>query len=762
MSGHFPRVSMVVVLAIVGTVSWTARELDHEKIPVPERNTWITSDMDTLYHARRVDRLLREGRVAGRDPYLSFPDGSAIPWPPYYTWLAGAWTAPGAPHDPEARRAWVERRVASLPRACGVATSLVAALGAAALAGPAAGLLAGTSHALSAASLVTSRVGNGDHHAFLALLSLAMWVLVSRAFRPAALDDRRGSALRGVAVGFLAGLALGSWVASLLQLVLLQAVLGVMLVRHARRPIPGLAPFGLALHGAALATVLPAVVTSPWNVEAPWSVVDLSWFHALWLSLGALVFVPPLRRLPRRLGRTYPAVVALVLAGLAATVFLAHAGPAAAIRQGFSWLGRNEIFMSVVGESRSLFRFDAILVLGGLLFALPFAWGACAWQAFRHARTDLLPWAVVVPALAAQAGRQARFADLLAAPMAIVVAWALAAALRSRALSRVRAIGRRAGPFRGALAGALALGVAFAAHADVASYTWSVRHRAPGSAGVTVSVPERVVREFAEWIRQRTAGSPRDFSVLATWSWGHELEWVADCPSVATNFGTFVGEDAFAEPARFFMSEDPAQAEAILERHRSRFVIATSALPNQAAFLAYVAGAADGSKYVTADSHGLAPLPRWYRTLGARLLFDGGVLRSDGSVAEPLGYLRLVNAFPGYDPRFTMRPRPTLVGLLWEHVPGATVEAHGAPGDELRLALPVSYARARYTLTWTGSAIADSTGVARLRVPYATDQPNGEGVADGPAQWRFGTRTGEVTIPAAAVLGGRAVALPEE
>lgn len=761
MAIHPPRASVVAVLAIVGTLSWLTRELAHQRIPVFGRDTWITSDMDTMYQCRRVDRLLQEGRVDGRDPYLSFPDGSAIPWPPYYTWLVGAWTAPGAPTDPDDRRAWIERRVASLPRAFGVATSLVVALGTMTLAGPVAALLAGSSHALSGASISTSRVGNGDHHAFIALLSLVLWVLASRALRPGALDDRPRSALRGACVGLVAGVALGTWVASLIQIVLLQAALGIMLLRRTRRDHPGLAAFGLAAHLAALAAVLPAVAVSPWNVDQPWGVVNLTWFHALWLGLGALVFLPLLATLPPRVARAYPAIVALGIVALAGTAFALNVGPATGIRRGFSWLGRSEAFMSVVGESRSLFQFHPVAVLGRLVYLLPIAWVACVWHAFRRGRTDLLPWAVAVPALFAQAAQQARFADLLAGPMAIVVAWFLAAAWRSDAASRVRHVLVRVGPARGPVAGSLALIMACAAHAETAIYTWNARDRDPTEPGIEISLPEGLLRQFAEWIRVDTAGAPRDFSVLANWSWGHVLEWVADCPTVATNFGSYVGDDAFREPARFFMSEDPAEAEAILERRRSRFVVATTLLPRETPVLAYLDGGRDATQYVKINGGSFTLFPSWYRTMGARLLFDGGILRSGGFTAEPLDFLRLVKLCPVNDPQFTMRPTPTRAGSLWERVAGARVEGRGTPGEELRLGIVVSYPPGNYHLTWTGVAVADESGLVRLRVPYATDQLNGEGRTEGRAVWRFGARSGQLEIPTRAVLEGGAVSLPD-
>jgi asparagine N-glycosylation enzyme membrane subunit Stt3 len=131
-------------------------------------------------------------------------------------------------------------RVSSLPRAFGTGTSVLALMGAAALAGPAAGLFAGTSHALSSASIVTSRLGNGDHHALVALLFTALLVVASAAFRETSLREPRRSGLLGAAAGALAGMALGAWVASLLQVAVMQACLAWLALRHLARPIRGL------------------------------------------------------------------------------------------------------------------------------------------------------------------------------------------------------------------------------------------------------------------------------------------------------------------------------------------------------------------------------------------------------------------------------------------------------------------------------------------------------------------------------------------
>jgi hypothetical protein len=94
---------------------------------------WVTTDPDSLYHARRLLRFWSEdGPVAERDAYLDFPrrlpEGAPIPWPPYYTYVLALARGPVAPDggagpesaDGERLRRFVEQGAASLPLVFGV------------------------------------------------------------------------------------------------------------------------------------------------------------------------------------------------------------------------------------------------------------------------------------------------------------------------------------------------------------------------------------------------------------------------------------------------------------------------------------------------------------------------------------------------------------------------------------------------------------------------------------------------------------------
>ncbi|MGB0685517.1 MAG: hypothetical protein ACPGQD_04955, partial [Planctomycetota bacterium] len=101
------------------------------------------------------------------------------------------------------------------------------------------------------------------------------------------------AALAGAFAGTVAGVLLGSWVGAVLYVLPLQLALAWWLHRMRDERRPGLLLFGFLFHALALAALLPAVLQSPWKVEQPWMVVNLSWFHVAWLGLGGLVFLPP-------------------------------------------------------------------------------------------------------------------------------------------------------------------------------------------------------------------------------------------------------------------------------------------------------------------------------------------------------------------------------------------------------------------------------------------------------------------------------------
>lgn len=749
----------LALLVLVACLSWLPRQAADGRVALSEDGRRVTTDPDSLYHQRRVDRALQDGlAVAGRDDYLNYPEGARIPWPPYYTKVLAGLLAPAAPEGYDERRAFVEDWVTKLPLLFAVLTSLLAALAGWALARAPGALFAGSYHALSMGSISYSRLGNGDHHAWVSMLFAAMLVLLTLALRPGGLGTRRRGLVGGLATGVLAGVLIGSWVGALLHVLVFQLALGWMLFVNARRERPGLALYGLGFHLAALLVLAPAVFASPWKEEFPWMVVNLSWFHLAHLVAGALVFLPLLFSRPQSSSfRRYPWLVTGALALLGLVIALVDAGPGRGIREGFEWVSRTNEFMSTVRESQPLDASQAFLYLGYGVVLLPLVWIAAAWRAFRHGGTALVPWVIALPPLAMQAASQMRFTEALSMPLAVILAWGVVGTLcwlRERVL-KVEPSARLA-----ALMALVALALSGGAHWRQTVYPTARQLLAEGPASAPGQKHLRGIRLLFEWLRENTPASG-DYCVLANWGQGHAIEWAADRPSVSTNFGSYVGVDSFHDPALFLLTEDLAEAEAILERRGARYVLVPNRWPNAVGDMLRVALPERWSRYLPGELGQAGQVkPAWFRTVGAQLMF-GGAPHPRSGVQNPnsIPFLRMVHA----SPVATRQPPPVGAqspsGWIYEYVPGALLEAEVPPGTELRVEFEVGFPEAGYKIPFVAHTRAGLDSMARLRIPYATHEPNGEGRVLGPARWVLGEREGALTIRARDVLEGAVVRL---
>ncbi len=723
------------------------------------RGGWFSRDPDGLYHARRVERALREGRVAQQDPWMNHPQGAKIPWPPYYDGLLARVFGPFVPDAEPERRRWIEHATASAPVVFGIAAVLVAVLAAwrigAAVAGLTGAAVAGVSVALCRGTINYSSLGNGDHHAWIALLNAALLLVASEALRPDAIMSRAKSALWGTLLGLLCGLMIGSWVAAILYVVNLQIVLGWMLVRRSQDTLPGVATLGLTLHLVAAATLFPAVWDSPWRHELPWMVVNLSWLHPAQLALGACVFVPPLLlesgRLAagRRAARAYPFAVAAVLAAFALISWRLSLAPARGIAEGIAWVSRADAFMSRVGESLPLVGPGSepgvlFFALGYGVVVLPAVLLLAAWRALCRRDDPLLPWVVAVATLLPQALLQRRFADPLAVPMAVLLGWGAALLVRR-------------GPAKLWAPAILlaALAAQWPSIQNTRQWLSAAEHDWVG----TEADPVIGERRAFEWIRAYR-GAAAEEAVLSHWDRGHLIEWAAAAPSVANNFGSYIGIDSYRAPALFFLEESPAAAERMLERRQVRFVYLPVQIISLTRSLCKVVGEPSWERYVARAQR--SPLPvssRWFATMAGRLLVGGVPIdlerRVVGAEAGSIDYLRLVYATPQYAGG-TVGPvtgKPFPVGQVWERVPGAVVAAAGTTGAQLRVELEIEYEEADYRLPWRALAPVGADGIARIRIPYGTTAPNGDARVVA-ARWSFMGSGGELVIPQSAVVAG--------
>ena len=477
----------------------------------------------------------------------------------------------------------------------------------------------------------------------------------------------------GVGAGLCAGASLASWAATLIALALFQITLLVLLISRGRNVRPGLAPFTVAFHLVALLVVLPDALASPWP---PLDLINLSFVHvgALGVGLAASFAV---WRLPGARHRLVPILI------------LVAAGAAILLRPEFvvawSWVSAGDPFMAQIRESQPLR--DPVGWLGWGVLLLPLAWVLC-WGPDAEGRW---PWISVVPVLAGMALVQERFAEGLAAPAAVVLGLGLARWSWARY------------PF---VAGTLVL-LSLASQQK----TW-VQVRARLEAGAWWVDTEKMrydrdVRAACNWIREQ----PEPGAVLAQWDDGHLVEWAAGRPTLATNFGGYLGE-RWLDPWRVLTSTHEHAALELCSERDVRFMLLDANWRRNRVPMERMN-------------------PNLDKSLAARLVPRGNPVRP--GTLDDAQRMRLV---------FVNRS-----AWVYELVPGALVEAHGAPGEALRVGLTIRLGDR--LVEWSARTVAGVDGIARLRVPHSAAM----------ARWTLGARRGQVEVSEAAVQAGARIEL---
>jgi dolichyl-diphosphooligosaccharide--protein glycosyltransferase len=682
---------------------------------------------DSYYHLRRAEyTTLHAPDVLLFDPLVNHPDGAWIPWPPLHTLLLAsvAGAIGGTRHDVELAGAW-------LPPVIGALTAVPVFAAARVLAGPGVALFAALLLALFPMSIAYSDVGNADHHVTVSFFG-AIWLwgaLLAARERPAHGSLAAAQAL--VTIGRL-GVVFG-WGGSLLYVFIADgAVLGVLALQGRARELRAHAA-GLLASAAAVALVVPWLGPP---VGGRYTALSISYLHAPALAALALVALACAAAARRWPSRSLPvrALQSAALAAIAGTALLALPGLLPTLREGAGFVGKGDPWAALNAEQRPLFsihdlagRLRPLWYYGGFGYLIPLVpLAALAAARDPRRRDSALVLAVWTAGFGALALGQLRYGSDYAPAGAVGFALGIDA-LR-------RALPGRSGQVAAALAALLGVGPIVAQHAGQARVEIAARRDPPRGDPLLASATGSLYR-FAEEIRRITpeTGGYDDpsqrpaYGILSPANVGHLLHYVAHRATPSDNFGPYSASRHWAEAQQFFKLRSEPQALASAE--------------------------ALGARYVLSVEYGAVD----YRSLSQRLHREDGLARDDSPrferfrlIAEgPRGGRPLTDLFSG-------AAAPGIAPYkLFEKVAGAVLEVHAAPGSEVEAKLVLHSPFGR-SFEYVASAYAGGDGIARLRVPYASDGKTPVG-ARGPWQVQADGATRAVPVGDDAVLRGETV-----
>lgn len=673
-----------VLLLLLAAIALLARSLGYPGVFMDDGTVVLAFD-DSSYHARLVHEAVANFPVVRSfDPLLNHPDGARVPWPPLYDWLLAlvAWLFGGGPFLTDRVLAWASP-------VFGVLAVVPIYFGARSLVGRVWSLVAVALYALIPITVMYARLGNPDHHAWLAMLSASYLALSFAAIGPDKTTAGRAAAAL-IAVRLLVVL---SWSGSLLYLALGEGALLLAALVGGRAEVLRRQGIGAVVACACVAAFV-SLLERPlggWLSASALSGMHVLFFAGLATVVGGVVYSdvrwPSDRWLVRLLRASGVAVSFVAVALLSASVRegLLPALQYVSVSEGF--IGNPEQF-PVYMWMRSGFERQipgSFTYYGAFALVLPLCpLGAIAALRDRERAAQaliLLVWSVPLCVLAVL---QLRWGNDFAP--AAVTGFALGCGLL---WDRARRVGGGASKALRAVIVACVIALIASVGAThlpkleywVALKAGTAENRlAPPAVGMT-----RFAHRVKEALAERRGDSTEVVSVLASPRYGHLLHYVAGTATPADNFGPQFNPTRYDEVLRFLGVRREAKAVEIARRL--------------------------ASNYVMTDR----PAGRAKDLIVVRLHRDDG---SASGAGRGLGHFRLIaegraddalQGASGYDAPYK----------LFEVVEGAILDVGGEPESRATAEVLVR-TKAGRGFTWRTTARVAGNGRALLHVPYAS------------------------------------------
>ncbi|MGZ4891794.1 MAG: oligosaccharyl transferase, archaeosortase A system-associated, partial [Halobacteriota archaeon] len=555
----------------------------------------IISDFDPYYHLRIVENTIQHfPNVLAFDPYLDYPNGFWIGWPPLYDFLASAYalTAMALFHVN------YQVGVATFPALLGALAILPVYYITKLVFDWKAGIIAAALLTVIPANLLRSMVGNLNHHVaaeillpaiiFLFLMLALKGQLTFGKIRRLAFtgEDKRTLLYAALAGVFVTALLL-TWLGGFLFLGIITAFAIVQYsISHVKRVrSDNLTIITMTMLFISLLTIFPVTVTShfAWAIDAG----HLSLFQPLFLVALLIIFAAfgSLSYYMRDMRRAiYPLTICGLLVAASVAFYLLKPGLATTVFTGYGFFTNTGV-LQTIAEAQPLFSgaggFQLNTVASyfqALLFVALVGLAVLGYRVYKkqdEAALLLLVWSVFAFAITVV---QTRFTFLLSANVAIlsgfVIVWIMDAL-----------VGKAYGTLLD-VHDASALPQLFGReikYTQLAGVFLVVVVLLLPSISVTTSYAKSVPdisndwAESLQWMKVNTPPTSNynvtsdqkpEYGVLSWWDYGNWIVFLGHRPAVANNFQTGV-----SDAAQFFTSQNESGTLGIVQNRNVKYVM---------------------------------------------------------------------------------------------------------------------------------------------------------------------------------------------
>ncbi len=748
-------------------------------------------EQDSYYHLRRITYIVQHfPGVNIFDPYVNYPQGYFIGWPPLFDLTAAAAAMVAGLGHPG--RLVVEAASSAVNVLLGLLGITAAYYLAKDIFGERVALLSALVMAILPATAFVTIFGYVGHHSLEMLVSMTMYLLFLRSVTGgktkgltfSGIRTHKGPAVYAALAGIAVAAAVFSWDGTpyFIGTIILYAF--VLYALDARRGESSeyLTVTGIIAAVVALALVTPFAVSSYYGQRMEITAIYLSWFHVIMLAAFAAFFVlmGALGTGAKKARAPWFATPAIaILAAGAALLAVKELLPQLFdnLVAGLTFLSGGSAVLSSISQVTPLLsrngQFSLVIVWTYLGTALLIAIPGLLIYLYSLRKTNMGPAEVFFLVLTAVVGimglLQTRFIYLLGINVAMLTGYGIYRIVVSAGLERFIKV-NFGNPGEGKRSPAKRRLRIPAGLACVVALMALLLIQPLASSYYVATTPLPVTANWDDatrWIKDNTPatshtysdvqGTMPEYGVMTWWDYGNFILYGAERPAVANNFQTGI-DDA----ANFFVAADESAADRIMEARNAKYVVvdylmgsASIGIPGVFDNMAMLAGKNVSGYFmsfrrldptVSGTMAFVDGNDKYYGTMYSRLYNDRGLGGRDtlGNVTSGLQHYRMVYANTGDDPV-----------IVFEKVAGATIAGTATPDSKVELRLAVSDGgenRTYYSVTR-----ADQTGAYSFTVPHATGDTAGALQTGAHYVLTSGGARTEVVVPEDAVRDGTTI-----